>query len=173
MEAQRVKDARTIKVAPIHKSLIVKTSAEKAFTVFTGKIGRWWPRAYSIGTSPLNDVIMEKRSNGRWYERGEDGSECEWGKVLAWEPPTRVVLTWQISGEWKYEPDLITELEVRFTSTGANETRVDFEHRKLEALGDTAEAVRAQLESGWPGLLEAFAAAAEERPAHMPATSGM
>jgi uncharacterized protein YndB with AHSA1/START domain len=156
--------SRTIKVAPIRKSLVVKTSADKAFTVFTGKIGRWWPRAFTIGTSPLKDVVMEERSGGRWYERGEDGSECAWGKVLAWEPPTRIVLAWQISGEWKYVPDLVTELEVRFTPVGTGETRVDFEHRKLEALGDTADAVRAQLESGWPGLLEAYAAEAEERP---------
>jgi len=166
-------EARTIKVAPIRKSLIVKTDADKAFAVFTAKIGNWWPRAFTIGASPLKDVILEERGNGRWYERGEDGSECEWGKVLVWEPPTRVVLAWQISGEWKYVPDLITELEVRFTAIGARETRVDFEHRKLEALGDAAEAVRAQLESGWPGLLEAFAAAAEGRPVQMPSIQGM
>ena len=158
-------EARTIKVAPIRKSLIVKTSADTAFTVFTAGIGRWWPRAFTIGTSPLKDVVMEERSGGRWYERGEDGSECAWGKVLAWEPPTRVVLSWQISGEWRYVPDLITELEVKFTSIGAKETRVEFEHRKLEALGEAAEAVRAQLESGWPGLLEAYAAEVEGRPA--------
>ena len=166
-------EARTIKVAPIRKSLIVKTDANKAFAVFTAKIGNWWPRAFTIGTSPLKDVILEERSNGRWFERGEDGSECPWGKVLAWEPPTRVVLAWQISGEWKYVPDLITELEVRFTPIGAKETRVDFEHRKLEALGEAAEAVRAQLESGWPGLLEAYAVAAEGRPAQMPSTASM
>jgi uncharacterized protein YndB with AHSA1/START domain len=164
--------ARTIKVAPIRKSLVVKTRADKAFSVFTAKIGRWWPRAFTIGTSPIKDVVMEERSGGRWYERGEDGSECAWGKVLAWEPPTRVVLAWQISGEWKYVPDLITELEVRFTAMGPDETRVDFEHRKLEALGDTAGAVRAQLESGWPGLLEAYAADAEGRPSQSAGAAG-
>jgi uncharacterized protein YndB with AHSA1/START domain len=164
---------RTIKIAPIHKSLIVKTDANKAFAVFTSGIGKWWPRAFTIGTSPLKHVIMEERSNGRWYEIGEDGSQCEWGKVLVWEPPARVVLAWQISGEWKYEPDLITEMEVRFTAIGAKETRVDFEHRKLEAMGAQAEAVRAQLESGWPGLLEAYASAAEGRPAVMPANPAM
>jgi uncharacterized protein YndB with AHSA1/START domain len=156
-------EARTIKVAPIRKSLVVKTDAKKAFTTFTAGIGRWWPAAFSIGTSPIKDVVMEPRADGRWFERGEDGSECSWGKVLAWEPPTRVVLAWQISGEWKYEPELITELEVKFTPVGEKETRVDFEHRKLDALGATAEAVRAQLESGWPGLLEAYAASTENR----------
>jgi uncharacterized protein YndB with AHSA1/START domain len=166
-------DARTIKVAPIRKSLIVKTDAANAFSTFTAKIGRWWPRAFTIGTSPIKDVVMEQQSDGRWFERGEDGSECDWGRVVAWEPPSRVVLTWQISGEWKYEPDLITEMEVKFTALGAKETRVDFEHRKLEALGEAAEAVRARLESGWPGLLEAYASAAEGRPSQMPSMPTM
>jgi hypothetical protein len=154
-------EARTIKAAPIKKSIIVKTDAAKAFSVFTGRMGRWWPRAYSIGTSPIKDVIVESRAGGRWFERGEDGSECAWGKVIAWNPPSNVVLAWQINGEWKYDPELVTELEVKFTAISAKETRVDFEHRKLEALGAAAEAVRAQLDSGWPALLEAFAAAAE------------
>jgi len=156
-------EARTIKVAPIRKSLVVKTDANNAFTTFTAGISRWWPRPFTIGASPIKDVVMEPRADGRWFERGEDGSECNWGKVVAWEPPTRVVLTWQISGEWKYEPGLITELEVKFTPVGARETRVDFEHRHLDRLGDAAEAVRAQLESGWPGLLEAYASSAEGR----------
>ena len=154
-------EARTIKVAPIKKSITVKTDAAKAFSVFTGRMGRWWPRAYSIGTSPIKDVIVESRAGGRWFERGEDGSECAWGKVIAWNPPSNVVLAWQINGEWKYDPDLVTELEVKFTAVGAKETRVDFEHRNLDALGAAAEAVRAQLDSGWPALLEAFAASAE------------
>jgi uncharacterized protein YndB with AHSA1/START domain len=150
-----------IKPAPIVKSLVVKTDCEKAFSVFTAGIGRWWPAAFSIGSSPIKDVVMEQRAGGRWFERGEDGTECEWGKVLVWEPPSRVLLTWQIGGDWKYHPDMITEMEVRFAAVGAKETRVEFEHRKLEALGEAAEEVRAQLESGWPGLLQAYAAAAE------------
>jgi uncharacterized protein YndB with AHSA1/START domain len=154
-------EARTIKPAPIRKSMVIKADPEKAFSTFTAGIARWWPPAFSIGTSPQKHVVMEPRAGGRWFEIGEDGSECDWGKVLAWEPPGRVVLSWQIGGDWKYHPDLVTELEAKFTQLGAKETRVDFEHRKLEALGDTAEAVRAQLESGWPGLLEAFAAAVE------------
>jgi uncharacterized protein YndB with AHSA1/START domain len=154
-------EARTIQVAPIKKTLVVKSDAQKAFSVFTSHMGGWWPKAYSIGTSPIKDVIVEPRADGRWFERGEDGSECTWGKVLAWEPPARVVLTWQISGDWKYDPKLVTELEVKFTAVGPKETRVDFEHRHLERLGEVAEAVRAQLESGWPALLEAFAGAAE------------
>jgi uncharacterized protein YndB with AHSA1/START domain len=104
---------------------------------------------------------MEPRAGGRWYEIGEDGSECEWGKVLAWEPPSRVLLAWQIGGDWQFHPELITEMDVRFIALNAKETRVEFEHRKLEAFGELAEATRARLESGWPTLLGAYAAAAE------------
>jgi uncharacterized protein YndB with AHSA1/START domain len=154
-------EARTIRPAPIRKSIVVKAAADKAFAVFTGNMTRWWPAAYSIGATPIKEVVLEPRTGGRWFERGEDGLECQWGKVLAWEPPSRVLLAWQIDGSWKYDADLITELDVRFAAHGAKETRVDFEHRHLERLGEAAEIVRAQLESGWPGLLEAYAAAAE------------
>ena len=129
-------EARTIKVAPIRKSIVVKATAEKAFSTFTAGIARWWPAAYTIGTSPQADVVMEPRAGGRWFERGQDGSECDWGKVLVWDPPRRVLVTWQIGGDWQYHVDMITEMEVTFTALGTRETRVEFEHRKLEAMGD-------------------------------------
>ena len=107
---------------------------------------------------------MEPRAGGRWFERGEDGTECDWGRVLVWEPPSRVVLAWQISAEWKFDPGLQTEVEVRFIAEGPKLTRVEFEHRNLERYGDKAEAVRKSISSdgGWPGLLAAYAAAAAE-----------
>ena len=77
----------TIKPAPIRKTLIVKADQAHAFAVFVARMGRWWPRQKSIGTSPQVDVIVEPRTGGRWYERGADGSEAEWGKVLSWEAP--------------------------------------------------------------------------------------
>jgi uncharacterized protein YndB with AHSA1/START domain len=103
------------------------------------------------------DVIVEPRAGGRWYERGEDGSETEWGKVLQWEPPARVVLAWQLDGNWKYNPACITEVEINFTAQGAQGTRVDFEHRHLERLGANASAVRELLNSGWGGILDLYA----------------
>ena len=112
-------EARTIQVAPIRKSIVVKATAEKAFSTFTAGIARWWPAAYTIGTSPQADVVMEPRAGGRWFERGQDGSECDWGKVLVWDPPRRVLVTWQIGGDWQYHADMITEMEVTFTALGA------------------------------------------------------
>jgi uncharacterized protein YndB with AHSA1/START domain len=124
--------------------------------VFTGRIGKWWPRSHSIVTAPQSDVIIEPRTGGRWYERGADGSECEWGKVLQWNPPARLLLAWQVDGSWKYNPTCITEVEVNFTAVSANATRVDFEHRHLERLGTGAAAVREMLNSGWGKILELY-----------------
>jgi uncharacterized protein YndB with AHSA1/START domain len=147
--------------APVRKSILVKAPPERAFEVFTTGIGRWWPQSHHIGKAEMQDAIMEPRAGGRWYERGADGSECEWGRVLAWEPPQRVVLAWQLAADWQYDPNLVTEVEVRFTPEG-NGTRVDLEHRNLERFGDHADAVRAQIDSegGWGLILQLFADAA-------------
>ena len=101
---------------------------------------------------------MEPRSGGRWYELGVDGSECEVGQVAAWEPPSRLLLIWQLTAEFKFDPTLETEVEVLFTPEGSG-TRVDLEHRNLERLGETAETLRQSIDSpgGWGGLLELFA----------------
>jgi uncharacterized protein YndB with AHSA1/START domain len=78
---------------------------EKAFRVFTNSFDTWWPREFDIGQVAMAEAILEPREGGRWYERGIDGSECDWGRVLAWEPPHRVLVTWQINGDWQYDPD--------------------------------------------------------------------
>jgi uncharacterized protein YndB with AHSA1/START domain len=154
----------TIRPAPVRKSITVKADAARAFEVFTGRIGRWWPRSHCIGSSPQKDVLLEPRAGGRWYEIGEDGAQCNWGKVLAWEPPARVLLAWQIGTDWKYDADLVTEVEVTFTPVGADETRVDLEHRNLERLGEKAETVRTAIDSegGWSGILKLYAEMAEK-----------
>jgi uncharacterized protein YndB with AHSA1/START domain len=107
-------------------------------------------------------LCSKGREGGRWYERDTDGSECEWGKVLVWEPPSQLVLAWQITGEWAYDADFRTEVEVTFVPDGPNRTLVEVEHRGLEAYGDQASDMRDQFNSpgGWPSLLEAFAATA-------------
>jgi uncharacterized protein YndB with AHSA1/START domain len=154
----------TIKPAPVRKSLVVKADPHKAFAAFTRKMGNWWPRSHHIGTSALADVVLEPRAGGRWYERGENGSECEWGRVLAWEPPARLLLAWQLGGDWKFDPSLVTEVEVTFTALSAHETQVVLEHRNLERFGDAASAVRDAIDSpgGWTGMLAAFGVAAEQ-----------
>jgi uncharacterized protein YndB with AHSA1/START domain len=148
----------TITPAPVRKSLHVKAPPQRAFDVFTGSMGRWWLRTHSINKSPMVDVVIEPFVGGRWFERGEDGSECPWGKVLAWEPPARVLLAWQMDGTWTHNPELITEVDVRFTPE-AGGTRVEFEHRNLERLGEHATKIRDSFDApgGWSGLLESFA----------------
>src|SRR5262249_20588796 len=139
--------APSIKPAPVQKTLLVQADTERAFRVFTSRMGSWWPKSHSIGSAAMNAVIIEPRCGGRWYERGEDGSECEWGKVLEWEPPARVLLAWQLDGNWKYNPSCMSEVEIRFTAMGPHQTRVDLEHRHLERLGANAAAVRELLNS--------------------------
>jgi len=142
----------------------VAAPREIAFRVFTEKMTSWWPLAtHHIGKANAVAAVIEPRVGGRWFERGEDGSETPWGKVLAWEPPARVVLAWQIRADWQCDPDFVTEVEAAFTATGPATTRVDFEHRNLERFGAHAAEIVATFDSdgGWTGLLEAFRKAAE------------
>ncbi len=135
-------------------TLTVRASVERAFAVFTEGFGSWWPATHHLGDAELADAIIEPRAGGRWYERNADGSECDWGHVIAWEPPHRVLLAWQLDADWHYDPDLITEVDVRFEADGDG-TRVTFEHRHLERMGDRSEEVRRAIDSpeGWRGIL--------------------
>jgi uncharacterized protein YndB with AHSA1/START domain len=153
---------RTVTIAPVRKSLRVNAPPATAFDVFTAGIDLWWPKGHHIGASPMKAAIIEPFVGGRWYHICEDGSQTDNGRVLHWQPPERLVLTWQINGNWQYDPDLVTEVEVQFIADGAGATRVEFEHRHLERLGDTADAFRAQVDPGWGGLLDGFAKAAAE-----------
>lgn len=150
-----------ISPAPIRKNVRVKVPPARAFEIFTARAGSWWLKTHSISTtkSPIKDVVIEPRRGGRWFERGEDGSECDWGKVLAWEPPARLLLAWQIDAQFRFDPATETEVEIRFTPAG-NGTLVELEHRHLERLGDTAEGLREPFERGWAALLDSFAATA-------------
>lgn len=138
---------------------------ENAFAFFTQSFGSWWPAAYHIGQTEMADAILEPGVGGRWYERGVDGTECDWGRVLTWEPPQRLVVTWQINGHWQYDPDPdhASEIEIRFTAEGPNHTNVELEHRYLDRLVD-GKAIRdtiAEQGGGWGTLLELFAKTAE------------
>lgn len=152
-----------IKPAAIRKTLTLRATPEKAFAVFTDGFDRWWPKTHSIGDSPLKRAVLEPGVGGRWYGLAEDGSENLWGDVLAWEPPTRLLLAWRINGAWSYDPSLLTEVEVRFTALEGGETRVDFEHRDLERLGadEAADKSRTAMDGGWGGILESFKAVVE------------
>ena len=149
-------------IAPVRYTVTVPILPERAFTLFTQGFNSWWI-GHHIGQADLAEAVIEPRADGRWYERGVDGSECDWGKVLVYEPPWRLVLTWQINAEWKFDPDLsrASEVEVRFTEANG-QTTVDFEHRHIERLGAGAEELAKSVGSadGWPAILELFAKAA-------------
>ncbi len=146
----------------VQKSVTVQAPVEKAFAVFTEGFDRWWFREHHIGAADLKQAVLEGREGGRWYEIGIDGRECDWGRVLKWDPPNRLVLAWQIDATWKFDPNLLTEVEVRFVAEGPDRTRVELEHRNLDRYGDAQDQMQAGLGSpgGWQGLLEAFAEAA-------------
>jgi uncharacterized protein YndB with AHSA1/START domain len=152
--------SRTITPAPVRRAVTVKVPQARAFAAFTAEIGRWWPKSHHIGAVEPETFAIEPRAGGRWFERAPDGTECDIGKVLAWEPPARLVLAWQLNASFRYDPDLITEVEVRFIAAGDNTTRVELEHRKLERFGEQAETVRGRIDApgGWPAVLEAYAA---------------
>ena len=145
--------------APVRRSVTLDVPPNKAFEIFTAGFGRWWPSSYKIGASPMKTASIEPRAGGRWYETGDDGVECEWGEVLAWEPPSRLVLAWRIGADWRFDPDLLTEVEVKFIPVGNGATRVELEHRRLENMGESADAARTTFESeqGWSAILHGFA----------------
>jgi uncharacterized protein YndB with AHSA1/START domain len=148
--------------APIRKTIVVAASTERAFQVFTEEMSTWWPLSTShIGKVDAKSAVIEPFVGGRWFERGIDGSECDWGRVLTWDPPRRLVLSWEISGDFQYDPSIQTEVEVRFTPEGTS-TRVDLEHRLLHYYGDKAGKMRGIFDSeqGWTRMLGAFAARA-------------
>ena len=146
----------------VKKSIHVAASPARAFEVFTKQMTSWWPLvSHKIGKVDAKEAVVEPRVGGRWFERGVDGSECDWGKVLAWDPPSRLVLAWQISADWQFDAKLDTQVEVRFVADGAG-TRVELEHRLLENYGARAPEMKGIFDSagGWTGLLGAFAKAA-------------
>jgi uncharacterized protein YndB with AHSA1/START domain len=147
----------------VRKTIDVQAPPAVAWRVFTEQMGTWWPLAvYKIGKANAVDAIVEPRVGGRWYERGDDGSTCDWGSVLTWEPYSRLVLSWDINADWQYDPDLKTEIEVCFIAQGNDATRVELEHRKLDRYGARRDEMRRifDTEGDWGRLLAAFAARA-------------
>ena len=153
-------------VAPIpsvRHAVVVAAPRDHAFEVFTRGIDTWWFRDHSIGTEPLKEVVMEPRAGGRVFERGVNGAECEWGRVLVWEPPSRLVVSWGIGGDWRFDPDLThaSEYEARFIEETPTRTRVEFEHRHFERHGASGQTIRDAVDQGWPKLLAAYAVTAK------------
>lgn len=147
-------------LSKIEKHVVVEAPIERTFEVFTTRMTTWWPKEFSVGATPFVECVVEPRIDGRWFERSADGTECMWGKVLAWEPPTRILLAWQLDGNFKYDPQLITEVEIRFTALGPTSTRVDLEHRNLDRFGELAAKIGPMMDGGWGGIIQSFGAVA-------------
>jgi uncharacterized protein YndB with AHSA1/START domain len=159
--------AATGSFAPVRCAVTVPLSPERAFALFTEGYYSWWPHGHHLGKADLADVVLEPRTGGRYYERGVDGSECDWGRVLACDPPHRIVVSWQINANdetWLPDPDPAhaSEFEVTFTGQPDGQTRVEFEHRHFERHGAGGAGIHAGVSSsgGWATILDNYAKAA-------------
>jgi uncharacterized protein YndB with AHSA1/START domain len=145
----------------VRTSIVVNASIERAFSVFTEDFDSFKPPEHNILGVELAETVFEPREGGHVYDRGVDGSECRWARVLAYEPPNRVVISWDISPQWQIEADLekTSEVEVRFVSEAPDRTRVELEHRNLEHHGEGWEGIRNAVDSeaGWTLYLQRFA----------------
>jgi uncharacterized protein YndB with AHSA1/START domain len=146
----------------VRKEIVVEAPIERAFSVFTGRFGDFKPPEHNLLGAPITQTTFEPRVGGHIYDRAEDGSECRWACIRAFEPPTRVVFSWDISPTWQLEPDPAnaSEVEVRFVAEGPSRTRVELEHRHIDRHGPGWEAVYDGVDSdgGWPLYLTRYAA---------------
>jgi uncharacterized protein YndB with AHSA1/START domain len=147
--------------ASVRTSIVVDVPIARAFAVFTEDFGSFKPPEHNMLGVELAETVFEPREGGHIYDRGVDGSECHWARVLAYEAPNRVVFSWDISPQWQIETDLgkTSEVEVRFISEAPERTRVELEHRNLDRHGEGWEQKRDTVgsEGGWPLYLQRFA----------------
>jgi uncharacterized protein YndB with AHSA1/START domain len=148
-------------LSAVNRSVTVNASPERAFEVFTAGFSTWWPiESHHIGEKMAVEVVIEPRAGGRWFERDADGGECDWGFVIAWEPPRRVVLSWHLTPEYRFDPDPDTasDVEIRFTPQDGG-TLVELEHRGFERRADGGAQIRETVSGpgGWTELLQTYA----------------
>jgi uncharacterized protein YndB with AHSA1/START domain len=145
----------------VRHSIVVDAPIERAFTTFTDGFGSFKPREHNMLGVDIAETVFETHVGGNIYDRGVDGSECRWARVLAFEPPDRVVFSWDISPQWQIETDLdkTSEVEVRFIAEASDRTRVELEHRNLDRHGPGWESERDGVDGagGWPLYLDRFA----------------
>ncbi|HEY1716171.1 MAG TPA: SRPBCC family protein [Solirubrobacteraceae bacterium] len=148
--------------APVRTSIEVEAPRQRAFEVFTQEMASWWPGDHHLLDGEIVEMIFEPRAGGRVYDRSADGRELTWARVVAYEPPGRVVFTWDINPAWEIEtdPERASEVEVRFVAESESRTRVELEHRHLERHGDGWEGMHGAVSSpgGWPKTLAAYGA---------------
>lgn len=150
----------------VRLAIVVEAPLERAFATFTEKFDRIKPREHNMLAVEIAETVFEPRPGGRVYDRGVDGSEYQWARVLAFEPPDRLLFSWDISPQWQIETDLdrTSEVEVRFIAESAERTRVELEHRNLDRHGEGWEGTREAVGSdgGWPLYLQRYAALINE-----------
>jgi uncharacterized protein YndB with AHSA1/START domain len=150
----------------VRTQIVVEVPVERAFAVFTEDLDSIKPREHNMLAVDIAETVFEPREGGRIYDRGVDGSECHWARVLVYEPPNRVVFSWNISPQWQIEsdPEKTSEVEVRFIPETPQRTRVELEHRNLDRHGDGWESERDGVagEGGWPLYLQRFAEVAKD-----------
>ena len=148
--------------ARVSRSVLVEAPIETAFKAFTEQFDRIKPREHNLLRVEIAETVLEPRVGGYIYDRGVDGSVCRWARVLAYEPPRRLVFSWDISPAWQIESDVdrTSEVEVRFDAEGEKRTRVRLEHRNLDRHGDGWPTLRDGVagDGGWPSYLQRFAA---------------
>lgn len=144
-------------IPPIRKKIQVAAVPEHAFEIFTTGMTKWWPRCMMAGDD-REKIVIEPKVGGRWMEISTNGTEHDWGSVLIWDPPQRVVFRWQVDLETKFDPSLKTEVEIRFDPVDGQATLVSLEHRNLEGYGVRANEAAAMFDSpnAWVGLLTKF-----------------
>lgn len=145
----------------VRSQIVVAAPVERAFRVFTEQFDRIKPREHNLLGVEIAETVFERHVGGHVYDRGVDGSECRWARVLVYEPPHRVVISWDIDPRWRLETDSArsSEVEIRFVAEGTARTRVELEHRHLERHGEGWEGVRESVrgEGGWPLYLQRYA----------------
>src|SRR4051812_47221964 len=151
-----------IEAAVVRQQVVVDVPIARAFAVFTERFGDFKPPEHNLLAAPIAQTVFEPRVGGHIYDRAVDGSECRWARILAYEPPDRVVFSWDISPRWSLEtdPEQTSEVEVRFVAEGSLRTRLELEHRRIERHGPGWEAVIDGVDGdeGWPLYLARYAA---------------
>jgi uncharacterized protein YndB with AHSA1/START domain len=144
----------------VHRHVVVNAPIERAFAVFTERFGNFKPREHNLLAVPIAETVLEPRAGGHIYDRGVDGSVCRWARILVYEPPSRVVFSWDIGPTWQLETDTskTSEVEVRFTAESGERTRVDLEHRRLDRHGPGWQSLADGVDgdAGWPLYLDRY-----------------